>query len=45
MARLKLSAYLLLALLSVLVLAGHVAMAAAHPASMRAMLRGRARPR
>ena len=37
--------HLLLALLSVLVLAGHVAMAAAHPASMRAMLRGRARPR
>ncbi|HEY3108092.1 MAG TPA: cytochrome b/b6 domain-containing protein [Chloroflexota bacterium] len=37
--------HVLLALLSVAVLAGHVAMAAAHPASMRAMLRGPARPR
>jgi formate dehydrogenase subunit gamma len=37
--------HLLLALLSVVVLAGHVAMAAAHPASLRAMLTGRARPR
>jgi formate dehydrogenase subunit gamma len=37
--------HLLLALLSTVVLAGHVAVAAAHPASMRAMLTGRARPR
>jgi formate dehydrogenase subunit gamma len=37
--------HLLLALLSVAVLAGHVGVAAAHPASMRAMLTGRARAR
>jgi formate dehydrogenase subunit gamma len=37
--------HVLLALLSALVLAGHVALAAAHPASMRAMLTGRARRR
>jgi formate dehydrogenase subunit gamma len=37
--------HLLIALLSVLVLAGHVAMAATHPASLRAMLWGRSRRR
>ena len=37
--------HLLLALVSTVVVAGHVAVAAAHPASMRAMLTGRARPR
>ena len=37
--------HVLFALGSVVVLAGHVAMAAAHPASLRAMLSGRARAR
>jgi len=37
--------HVFLALLSVVVLAGHVAMAALHPASMRAMLGRPARPR
>ena len=37
--------HVLLALLSVVVLVGHVAMAAVHPASMRAMLTGRAKAR
>ena len=36
--------HFLLALVTALVLAGHVAVAAAHPASMRAMLFGAARP-